>query len=139
MKSTSSLLLAFALFMGTIVSHAFAGDADPLFINLISDEPHRAEMALTFGGNQHSRGHALTIFLNDRAVLVASTANAGKYSKHQQKLSDLLEEGATVLICAMCMNFYGVEEADLLPGVEIGNPELTGGALFKDSTKTLTW
>jgi len=39
----------------------------------------------------------------------------------------------------MCMKHYGVKEADLLPGIKVGNPEVTGGALFKDNTKTLTW
>lgn len=30
-------------------------------------------------------------------------------------------------------------ETDLLPGIKIGQPDLTGGQLFKDNTKTLTW
>lgn len=50
-----------------------------------------------------------------------------------------MSKGATVLICPMCMKHYGVKEADLLSGLKVGKPELTGGALFKDNTKTLTW
>ena len=34
---------------------------------------------------------------------------------------------------------YSTQEADLLRGVKIGQPDLTGGQLFKDNTKTLTW
>jgi hypothetical protein len=38
----------------------------------------------------------------------------------------------------MYMNHYGIKEADLLPGLKVGDPELTGGAIFKDNTKTLS-
>lgn len=39
----------------------------------------------------------------------------------------------------MCMKHYDVKESDLLDGVKVGNPQLTGGALFRDNTKTLSW
>jgi sulfur relay (sulfurtransferase) complex TusBCD TusD component (DsrE family) len=139
MKFLSQLLPALALCVGAIAAPALAGDTDPLFVNLTSDDSHRADMAITFGGNQHERGHPLTIFLNDKGVLIGSKSNSSKFADHQKALSDLMSDGATVLICPMCMKHYGVKESDLLPGLEVGNPELTGGALFKDNTKTLTW
>jgi len=139
MKFISHLLLALALFMGAIATPAFAGDTDPLFVNLTSDDPHRANMAITFGGNQHERGHPLTIFLNDKGVLIGSKANSAKFADHQKALAELMSKGAAVIICPMCMKHYGVKESDLLPGLKVGKPELTGGALFKDNTKTLTW
>ncbi len=139
MKFISQLLLAFVLLIAAITTPALAGDTDPLFVNLTSDDSHRANMAITFGGSQHDRGHPLTVFLNDKAVLIGSNVNADKFSEHQKKLSELMSKGATVLICPMCMKHYGVKEADLLTGLKVGNPELTGGALFKDNTKTLTW
>ena len=118
---------------------ALAGDKDPLFINLTSDDGHRINMALAFGGNQHARGHALTVFLNDKAVLAGSKANADKFADQQKAIADLIAKGATILICPMCMKHYGVSQADLVPGVSVGNPDKTGAALFKDGTKTLTW
>lgn len=118
---------------------ALAGDADPLFINLTTADPHRARMAVVFGEKQFERGHALTLFLNDRGVLLASRKHAARYPQQQALLRKLLDQGATVLICPMCMAHYQVAEANLLPGVQIGNPELTGNALFKDHTRTLTW
>lgn len=39
----------------------------------------------------------------------------------------------------MCMKYYGVKEGDLLSGLKVGTPELTGAAVFKDNTKSLTW
>ena len=96
-------------------------------------------MALNFGKNQLERGHPLTIFLNDKGVLIGTRANAAAFADQQKALADLLSKGATVIICQMCMKHYGVEKADLLPGLKIGNPDLTGSALFQDNTKTLTW
>lgn len=132
-------VLALGLGTGLPVSPAQAGSNDPLFINLTSDDGHRVNMALTFGASQHQRGHALTLFLNDRAVLAASKANAGTFSEQQKALSELVAKGANVIVCPMCMKHFGVNEADLLPGFVIGNPERTGAALFQDNTKVLTW
>ena len=116
-----------------------AANTDPLFVNATSDEGHRAMMALTFAQNQLNRHHPVTIFLNDRGVFVGSKANAGKFKEQQELLAKLMSAGANVLICPFCMKHYGVAEADLLPGIRVGNPELTGEALFREGTRTLTW
>ena len=116
-----------------------AGDADPLFINLTSNDSHRATMAIVFGAKQQAKGHALTILLNDKGVLLASKANAKKFADQQKDLADAMSKGATVIICPMCMKHFKVSEADLLPGIKLGSPDITGAALFKDNTKALTW
>lgn len=139
MKILARVFLLVALALGAIASPAVAGDADPLFINLTTDEPHRANMGISFGKNQLERGHPLTLFLNDKGVLIGSKANAAKYADHQKTLSDLVARGARVLVCPMCMKHYGVTEGDLVSGFQVGNPDLTGAALFRDHTKTLTW
>jgi len=122
-----------------VAAPAQAGASDPLFINLTSDDGHRVNMALNFGEAQMKRGHALTVFLNDKAVVVASTANATRFADQQKSIAALLTAGATVLVCPMCMKHYGVKDTELVPGLKVGNPELTGNALFQDNTKTLTW
>jgi len=139
MKPALGLLLAVALIMGCLSTSTLAGSTDPLFVNLTTDDSHRANMAITFGKGQLELGHPLTIFLNDKGVLIGSKANSAKFANHQKALGELMSKGATVLMCPMCMKHYGVKEADLLSGIRVGNPELTGGALFKDNTKTLTW
>ena len=139
MKLLAQLLFVIALTLGAVAQPALAGDADPLFVNLTTDDSHRANMGITFGKNQFERGHPLTIFLNDKGVLIGSKANTAKYADHQKALGDVMAKGGTVLICPMCMKHYGVKESDLIPGLKIGNPELTGAAVFKDNTKSLTW
>ena len=57
----------------------------------------------------------------------------------RKQLPRCFEAGTNILVCPMCMKHYGVNEADLLPGLKVGNPELTGNALFADNTKTMTW
>lgn len=116
-----------------------AGDKDPLFVNLTSDQAHRSQMAISFSQAQLERGHPTTLFLNDQGILLASKANADKYSAQQALLLAIIKKGGTVIACPMCMKKYGVAEADLLPGIKVGNPELTGAALFQDETKTLSW
>lgn len=108
-------------------------------MNLTTDDSHRANMAITFGKNPLERGHRLTIFLNDKGVLIGSKSNAAKSPGQQKAIGELMNKGAVVLICPMCMKHYGAKEADLLPGLKVGSPEPTGAALFKDNTKSLTW
>lgn len=139
MKFLASLLVAFVMVLGGTAQVAYAGDSDPLFVNLTTDDAHRANMGISFGKNQLERGHPLTIFLNDKGVLVGSKANAAKFSDHHKMLTEAIAKGASVLVCPMCMKHFGVKEADLLPGLKVGNPEVTGAAVFKDNTKSLTW
>ena len=133
-----SVLVVLALLIGGTTA-VVAGDTDPLFINLTSDDTHRVTMALTFGKSQLERGHPLTIFLNDKGVVIAAKAQAAKYAEQQKTLAELMKAGAMVIVCPMCIKHYGIQETDLLPGVKVGQPDLTGGQLFKDNTKTLTW
>jgi sulfur relay (sulfurtransferase) complex TusBCD TusD component (DsrE family) len=118
---------------------ASAGERDPLFVNLTADQPHRSTMAIQFSKNQFERGHPVTIFLNDKGVLLGSKKNASIYREQQSALAEIIKQGGVVLICPMCMKEYGVKESDLIDGVQIGNSELTGSALFKDNTQTLSW
>jgi len=139
MRFLAQLLLALTIGLGAVAGPAMAADSDPLFVNMTTDDGHRANMAITFSKNQFERGHPLTIFLNDKGVLVGSTTNAAKYGDQQKALAEMMGKGAVVLICPMCMKHYGVKESDLLPGLKVGSPEATGAALFKENAKTLTW
>ncbi len=137
--ATLATVLAIVLTCLTPFGAAQAGSDDPLFINVTTDEGHRMSMALTFGGKQMKLGHPLTVFLNDRAVFAATSANAEKFAAQQKAIADLLASGATVIVCPMCMKHYGIDKETLLPGLTMGSPDVTGGALFKDNSKSLSW
>jgi hypothetical protein len=91
-------------------------------------------MAIGFGQAQMERGHPLTGYLNDRAVLVASRKNSAKFVGPQKLLSALAAGGGTVLVCPMCSKKFGVSAADLVPGARITIPDITGPALFTRTT-----
>ncbi|MDQ7835562.1 MAG: DsrE family protein [Humidesulfovibrio sp.] len=137
MRILNRLLLVVALVL--LACPAFAGAKDPLFINLTSDDSHRALMAISFGQGQMERGHPLTVYLNDKAVLVASKKNAAQFAEEQKLLSGIAAKGGTVLVCPMCSKKFGVAEADFITGAKLTSPDITGPALFKDNTKTLSW
>ncbi len=137
MRKTIQLLALLSLLL--VASTALAGAKDPLFINLTSDDPHRALMAISFGQAQMERGHPLTVYLNDHAVLVASKKNGAQFAEQQKLLSGIAAKGGTVLVCPMCSKKFGVAEADFISGAKLTNPDITGPALFKDNTKTLSW
>ncbi len=140
MRTTLIALFACGLlFAQTPTPTAPKAPATSLFINLTTDEPHRANMGIGFGGNQLKRGHGLTLFLNDRAVVLGSTKHTARFPEQQKQLAELLKQGATVYCCPMCMKHYKVDAAELLPGIRVSNPELTGAAIFQDGARTLSW
>jgi len=139
MRIAHVALLCAVVAFSQLPAPAFAGDTDPLFVNATTDQPHRVKMALVFAKGQLERKHPVAIFLNDRGVLVASKANTAQFQEQQELLKGLMASGATIIVCPMCMEHYGVKPDDLLAGVALGSPEVVGGALFKDSTKTMTW
>lgn len=118
MRILTFVLVAIAILVGSanVRTPALAGANDPLFVNLLTEDSHRARMALTFSKNQFERGHPLTIFFNDRGVLVVSKANAEKFGEQQKMIAELIGKGAVILVCPMCMKHYGVAEGDLISG-----------------------
>ena len=131
--------IALILALAFSATPSLAGASDPLFINLTTEDSHRASMAIGFGAAQSERGHALTIFFNDKAVQICSKANAGKFPEQQAMIAKLAKAKANLVICPTCMKHFGIKQGDLLPGIVVGNPDLTGGLLFQDGTKTLNW
>lgn len=134
------LLTVFAL-LGLFFSLPAVALDEPgsLFVNLTTDEPHRANMAMTFSDAMLERKHPVTIWLNDKGVLLAAKANAEKFSQQQEKLAALMAKGTTVIVCPFCMKHYGVGENDLIAGAKVGNPDLTSSLLFKDGAQALSW
>jgi sulfur relay (sulfurtransferase) complex TusBCD TusD component (DsrE family) len=136
LKSLKSAVIAV---LATLSLSAFAGANDPLFINLTTDDVHRSNMAITFGKHHSANGHPLSIFLNDKAVMLGVKAGSSKFADQQQALSEVISSGALVIMCPMCLKQAGFTEADLISGVKLGSPKVTGDALFKDGTKTMSW
>jgi sulfur relay (sulfurtransferase) complex TusBCD TusD component (DsrE family) len=112
---------------------------DPLFLSLTSDEPHRASMALNFGKHHAANGHPLSVFLSDKGVYLGVKAGATSHPEQQKLLQEMIGSGSAVIMCPPCLRHYGFTEVDLLPGIQLGGAKVTGEALFKPNTKTLSW
>lgn len=128
------LFLAFALLAAALPARA----ADALFVNLTSDDGHRAHMALAFSQKVVESGHAVTVFLNVDSVRIASKT-PGQHKDNQALLVALLKSGATVLACPHCVEHAGMKPADLIDGVKMGTPESIQRALFEPGARALSW
>ncbi len=135
----NSLKLVLITTLAALSLSTYAGPNDPLFINLSTDDLNRASMAITFGKHHSASGHPLTIFLNDKAVLMGVKAGSTKFADQQQALAEVISSGALVIMCPICLKQAGFTEADLITGVKMGGPKITGEALFRDGTKTMSW
>jgi sulfur relay (sulfurtransferase) complex TusBCD TusD component (DsrE family) len=136
------VLLFFALVILTIatsVQPAASDDKDPLFVSLVSDDAHAATMALSFAKAIQDKGHPVTVFFNNRGVLVASKAHSDTYPEQQKVIAELSSGGTVLLACPHCMEYYGIKDAGLLDGVVVGDPDAVSKQLFLGGTKTLTW
>jgi len=112
--------------------------ADPLFVNLTSDDGHRAHMAIAFSQTALEAGHPVTIFLNVDAVKIAAT-KARKQQHNREMLEKFMKSGGKVLACPHCVEHAKLEEADLIEGVQIGKYEITQEALFAPGGRSLSW
>lgn len=139
MKRLLIPLVALLVLVAPVAPSAQADDDDPLFVNMTTSESHRAKMAIVFATRQQQRKHPVTIFLSDKGVMVGAKSFANDFKEHQDMLAAIMKSGGKVIACLMCMEHYGVKKEDLIDGVQIGNPELTGDLLFEDDTRTLTW
>ena len=134
-----SLKVAVIAVLTALSLNAVAGANDPLFIDLTTDDGHRSSMAITFVKHHSANGHPLTIFLNDKGVILGVKAVSEKYASQQKELTEIISKCSFVIICPSCSKNAGYTEADLIPGIKIGSHKLTGDALFKDGTKTMSW
>jgi sulfur relay (sulfurtransferase) complex TusBCD TusD component (DsrE family) len=141
------ILLSSQLMLGLLsVSplHAKEDKSMGLFINLTTIGKGQAGHALHFAEKQLKRGHPVTIFLNQKAVLFAAKATpmapwpmSGKTLR--EMLGDLIANKAKVIVCQMCAKMQGVKEADLIEGAMLGNPELVADSLFDPSYQVISW
>lgn len=77
---TKTIKSSVLVLLASLSLTAFAGTNDPLFINLSTDELHRSTMAINFGKHHSTNGHPLTIFLNDKAVMMGVKAGSTKFA-----------------------------------------------------------
>lgn len=135
------LIMAFiALFMMSV--SAWGAEVEDsngsLFINLSTDASHKSMMAVHMSSMMKKGGHPVTIFMNDKAVLLVSKTHK-EYAEVQSMIKDLIKLGGSIIVCPMCMKDYAVEGTDLIEGAQVASHEKVEAALFAPNTRTLSW
>lgn len=134
------LLSMFPLLLLLCAVFPAAADQDKLFVNLTTDEARRVAMAVGFATKvREDKKIPVTIFLNVEGVRLANK-NIAHCGASQELLKEFMRSGGRVIVCPMCMqNVGGMDQDDLISGVEIGGPEVTWPALFDDDVTVLSY
>ena len=132
------LLAVLTVVLAGLGQVALAGSSDPLFVNLSTDDNHKANMAIAISKEMLKQGHPVTIYMNSQAVQIANKTNP-RYAMQHQKLAEFINKGGTVLVCPVCEQFLHLNPADLVPGIKLSSAPAVAQALFGEKTKTLSW
>jgi sulfur relay (sulfurtransferase) complex TusBCD TusD component (DsrE family) len=132
------LLVIFAIVLAGLVQVAYAGSSDPFFVNLSTDDNHKANMAIALSKEMLKEGHPVTIYMNSAAVQIANKNNP-RYAMQQAKLTEFINKGGVVLVCPVCEQHLHLNPSNLLPGAQRSTASAVSQALFRENTKTLSW
>lgn len=118
---------------------AAASQPTTLLLNITSgkNDPHAVTMALDLAAQALERGHEVVLFFNVAGVEIPTHAlsesvGIGDISV-KQRLRDLVQGGARVMVCPRCMQYLGVPDTDLLPGAVVASAELFFSTLGPDT------
>ncbi len=142
MQTLSVLTL---ILLAVLVSSTVSADTEKtIFYNLTTDEAWAAGMAIGQANKALENGYKVAIFLNVRAVFLASKKfKTDSWSGSEQTLQDMLKsamnKGAKVIICPMCLKKAGLTMDDLIEGVVKGGPDVTMKAMTADNTAVISF
>ena len=142
MRLAAFVMAAFALLASPIASQAAEDKNAGLFVNLTTLDTSRAGHALMLADGARKRGHPVVIFLNHKAALIAAEGVPHPSFKGRtldQLLTTAIADGATVVVCKMCLDDHGLTEPNLVEGAVISSPEVVHGYLFDPAYKVMTW
>lgn len=144
MKSVRHSFLTLVLLAVIAVAPATADSSKTIFYNVTTDESWSAGMALGQANMALGAGYKVVIFLNVRAVFLASkTFATDTFSGSGHNLQDMLKmamsKGATVIICPMCMQKVGMTMDNAIDGIVRGGPDVTMKAMTADNTVVISY
>ena len=137
-----SILVASLLLVGQ--ARAKEDKSMGLFINLTTEQTSASGHAIQFADKMLKRGHPVTFFLNQKAVLFATkSAPQGTYGPSGKTIHDMLlhsmKNGAKVIVCQVCAKMHGIQKSDLVHGAMLGNPDVVSASLFDPKNQVISW
>jgi predicted peroxiredoxin len=144
MTRITAALLAISLILGGAATPVAADTQKTIFYNLTTDEAWAAGMAVGQATKALESGYQVVIFLNVRAVLLASKTfvsdtNGQVGMSIQEQIKGAMSKGAQVIICPMCLAKVGMTMDDLIEGVVKGGPDTTLKAMTADDTVVVSY
>ena len=103
-------------------------ERDGLFVHISSgyDNPKKVLMALTLA-NKFANDTDVCLFFDIEGVKlltqVSEDISMEHYQSMQKSLGELIDKGAVVMACPMCLKAANIEPADLLKGVIVAEKE----------------
>jgi predicted peroxiredoxin len=146
MRTLKTLSLGLLLITLCVVTNTQATEDKSmgLFVNLTTSQTAIAGHAVHFASNMLERGHPVAFFLNHQAVAYATNAapeeafgDSGQTVA--EMLAGLMERGAKVIVCRLCIKMQGIDPQNLVEGAMLGNPELVSEYLFDPSYQVISW
>ena len=144
MTRITAALLAISLIVGGAATPVAADTQKTIFYNLTTDEAWSAGMAVGQATKALESGYQVVIFLNVRAVLLASKTfvsdtNGQVGMSVQEQIKGAMSKGAQVIICPMCLAKVGMTMDDVIEGVVKGGPDTTLKAMTADGTVVISY
>ena len=138
------MIAVFTLVLSMASVAALAAEKKTIFYNITTDEAWAAGMALGQANKVLEHGYGVVIFLNVRAVFIASKAfktdaNGATGKSLQEMLRSAMDKGATAIVCPMCLGKAGLTMDDVLDGILKGGIDTTIKALTADDTVVLSY
>jgi predicted peroxiredoxin len=132
------------LILGGAATPVAADTQKTIFYNLTTDEAWSAGMAVGQATKALESGYQVVIFLNVRAVLLASKTfvsdtNGQVGMSVQEQIKGAMSKGAQVIICPMCLAKVGMTMDDVIEGVVKGGPDTTLKAMTADGTVVISY
>jgi predicted peroxiredoxin len=137
----AAFMLALSLSLPTASAFAQA-TPDPkvrMFINLSSVDPHRAALAMFIATSQAEAGVPVTMLLTIDAVRMAVKTPHPSLAVERADLDNAMKSGVRVIVNPRSLMYHGIADADLMDGVQKGNPKLLRETLSLPNTVTLSW
>jgi predicted peroxiredoxin len=110
-----------------------------MFINLSSVDPHRAALAMFIATSQAEAGVPVTMLLTIDAVRIAVKTPHQSLAGERADLDSAMKSGVKVIVNPRSLMYHGIADADLMDGVQKGNPKLLRETLSQPNTVTLSW
>ena len=96
-------------------------DKKKTFTIIIGDGAYTSERPYTmlrFAYTALLEGHKINIFLVEDGIFVGKiNQNPQTYDNVGKWMKDIIEEGAKVLACGVCMKARGLTDEELIPGI----------------------